>query len=459
MSNKIFKTALYITIGQVIFLSSCKKYLEERPDKKLVVASSLTDLQGLLDYYSWVNKGFGSGEAAADNYYISSSDYANLAEDQKNIYTWNPDRVFLNNFSSNAWSYSYDNVYRANTVLYYLDKIDRESNDQSAWNNVKGQALFLRAKSFLYVASVWSLAYDEATASSDLGIPLRLDPDFNKPSVRSSVQQTYDRITTDLKESISLLPAMQVSVTRSTLPAAYALLARTYLYMRKYDSCYKYAGLCLSLKDGLIDFNTLNPASSFPFSAIPFASNPEVIYYSVLARPALLAQSRAKIDSFLYQSYSNDDLRRSVFFKNNGNGSFSHKGSYLGSLSFDGLTTSDAYLMRAESAARLNNLPEALERLNTLLKKRWKNTAVFVPVSVATPQEALDIILKERRKELIMTDTRWMDIKRLNKEGAGITLKRIINNQQYVLLPGDLRYAMAIPEDIISITGIPQNPR
>ena len=52
-----------------------------------------------------------------------------------------------------------------------------------------------------------------------------------------------------------------------------------------------------------------------------------------------------------------------------------------------------------------------------------------------------------------------MDIKRLNKDGAGITLKRVINGETFLLPPNDPRYAVAIPEDVIATTGMQQNPR
>jgi len=73
--------------------------------------------------------------------------------------------------------------------------------------------------------------------------------------------------------------------------------------------------------------------------------------------------------------------------------------------------------------------------------------------------DALQKVLTERRKQLVMRFVRWMDIKRLNKEGASITLKRIINGQLYSLPPNSNLYALAIPEDVIVLSGIQQNPR
>lgn len=90
--------------------------------------------------------------------------------------------------------------------------------------------------------------------------------------------------------------------------------------------------------------------------------------------------------------------------------------------------------------------------------KRWK-TGTFVPFTASTSSGALATILAERRKELMMRDLRWMDIKRLNKEGAGITLKRIVAGQPYQLQPNEPRFALPLPAYVLALTGMQQNPR
>ena len=64
----------------------------------------------------------------------------------------------------------------------------------------------------------------------------------------------------------------------------------------------------------------------------------------------------------------------------------------------------------------------------------------------------------ERRKELTKRGVRWIDIKRVNKEGANIILKRVEDEGVYTLLPDANFYALPIPDDIIKQTGMPQNP-
>src|SRR5690606_34836403 len=135
--------------------------------------------------------------------------------------------------------------------------IDRVKSNSEQYNNIKGQALFFRAKNVLAANVIWCPAYDEATASTELGLPLRRSTDFNETSVRSSVKDTYEQIISDLKQAISLLPNIPISYVRPSKPAAYACLSRTYLSMRKYSEAGLYADSCLQLFNELIDYNSL----------------------------------------------------------------------------------------------------------------------------------------------------------------------------------------------------------
>ncbi|MGN6400817.1 MAG: RagB/SusD family nutrient uptake outer membrane protein, partial [Flavisolibacter sp.] len=384
---------------------------------------------------------------------LSNSVWASLRDPDRRMYTWEKDQLFP--LSRNEWSGVYDKVYIANSVLEGLNKVEKGSGNTTEWDNIKGQALFLRAESFLQAAFIWTLAYDPATANSDPGLPLRLNSDFNITSTRSSNQQTYDQIINDLKAAIPLLPVVPVLVMRSSKPAGYGLMARTYLAMRDYDLAKKYADSCLALNNTLLDYNTIPTTGTFNITLF----NAEVLYHAQMAVPAPLISSNAKIDTALYQSYDTNDLRKEIFFKKNADGSYGFYGNYTHSAAlFSGIATDEIYLVRAECNAREGNTTEALNDLNNLLSKRWK-TGTFTPYTAANTSDALNKILNERRKELLMRGLRWMDIKRFNKEGANITLTRILNGQTYILNPNDPRFALPIPEDVIELSGMPQNPR
>ena len=93
------------------------------------------------------------------------------------------------------------------------------------------------------------MAYNTGTASTDLGLPLRLDPDMNIPSVRSSVKQTYDQILKDLHEAINLLPVKQVAATRPSKVTALGYLTRAYLFMGDYEKALAYSLQAVNLQN------------------------------------------------------------------------------------------------------------------------------------------------------------------------------------------------------------------
>jgi hypothetical protein len=371
----------------------------------------------------------------------------------RNMYTWQKSGLF--DPLSNEWAYVYKPVFSANAVLEGLNNIQVNPTNSEDFNNIKGQALFARGKAFYSAAIVWAPAYDQTGAASQLGIPIRLSTNFNVKSVRGTLEDTYAQIIADLTLAAQLLPVKPLQVLRPSKPAAFAMLARVYLAMRQYAKAGLYADSCLQLTSSLIDYNSLNSSATYPIKRF----NVEVIQDSYLSGQVPVSHSKARIDTLLYASYATNDLRKIIYFKPSTNGSHIFSGSYDGaSVLFGGIATDEVYLMRAESNARAGRTNAAINDLNTLLYKRYK-TGTFTGITAANSNDVLTIILTERRKELLLRGIRWMDLKRLNKEGANITLTRDVNGQIYTLPPNDLKYALPIPDDIIQITGMPQNPR
>ncbi len=370
------------------------------------------------------------------------------------MYTWEDD-ITLNEYP-NHWSRLYDVVTIANIALESLDKLAPAPQEQADRDNARGIALFFRAKSFLTAVGYWGKAYKKETAATDPGIPLRLSSDFNLPTTRASVQQCYDQVIADLKQAADLLPATQKVLQRASRPAALCLLARTYLFMGTYDSAGVYAAKSLQLNAALVNYNTINATPAYP---IPLY-NAETTAFMSMANPAILANTRAVMDSVLMASYAPNDLRLLLFFKSNGNGTYGFRGAYTQSLAlFTGTATDEAWLMKAECLARAGNTGAAMDALNTLLQTRWR-TGTFVPFTAATAAAALNLVLNERRKELVFRDLRWMDLKRLNLEpGLQKTIYRKLNGKGYQLPPNDNRYALPVPATVIAVSGIAQNPR
>lgn len=442
---------LIITTAVVLF-SGCKKFLDEKRNKSSVIPAKLADCQALLDYYQYMNvRDAASGEISADDYYMTDEIFNSLkADNYGRMYLWEKSDIYP---ASNDWDFLYQSIYYANTVLETLGDIERTQKNKDEWDNIKGQALVFRARSFLQAVWQWSPAFDEMTSDYDLGIPLRLSTDFNKKTKRANVRDSYNQIIKDLKESVPLLPVKASYLTRPGKNVAFGYLARTYLSMRDYKNARIYADSSLQISSQLLDYNSLNTSAKFPFTSL----NQEVVFESRTGYIGPLLQSTSRIDSVFYDSYAMNDLRKQLYFVKNANNTFSFKGSYEGGLPlFSGLTTAEMLLIRSEASAKLGAVSNALNDLNTLLEKRWK-TGTYVKPQIPNSDEAVKLIRQERRKELTMRLLRWADIKRMNKEGAGIVLKRYINGKYHTLAPNDKKYALPIPEDVITITGIQQN--
>jgi hypothetical protein len=219
-----------LSIIVIVSQGSCKKYLDKKPAQNLAVPSTLSDLQAVLDNQDANRAAPQFLELVADNYYITTSSWSNLIDDIRKTYLWAKDAKIT--VENGTWSEPYQAIYKANFVLEILPDIKFNESERNDYNRIKGTALFVRAFMFHSLAQLYCMPYN-FSANSDLGIVLRKTSDVNSPVSRATVQQTYDQIIDDLKTAIELLPVKSLYATRPNKAAAYGLLARTYLSMRK----------------------------------------------------------------------------------------------------------------------------------------------------------------------------------------------------------------------------------
>ena len=439
----------------VFATTSCKKYLDTKSNQNLSTPSSYNDMEAILNN-SVINKGTQFLNGMTDEYFFRYTDFLNRTEQVQQGYVWDGK---LNDYYD--WGSQYAAVFNANTVLLNLDLIG--AGDQVRYNRIKGAALFMRTQALWRVAQLFSMPYDGTTAATDLGIPLRLNANIDEVSTRVTIKTTYDQFINDLKQAADLLPAAAPTTlilkTFPTKAAALGLLARIYLQIGDYSKAREIATAALAIHAELVDFS--DPTWVMPAvspSMVKF--NPEIIFYSI-TEDAPNSSSAARIDTTLYRSYDDNDLRKTAYFRRNSDGTYRFKGSYGGDLFslFCGIATDELYLIRAECAARAGATNEALQDLNTLLNKRWK-AGTFTDRTASSADQALNLILQERQKEFIYREIRWTDIRRYSKEpGREVTLLRNLNGQNVSLSPNDPRYILLIPKEVLAMVNIPQNPR
>lgn len=269
--------------------------------------------------------------------------------------------------------------------------------------------------------------------------------------------------------AIPLLPTLDTYKERPTKQAGYALMARIFLIMGDYSQALNYADSCLSITSSLLDYNDLESSASFPFSNSAVKET-EVLFTSGLINYhgglvfTPVQPTRAKVDSVLYNSYEDYDLRKTIFFREASPSGFRFKGSYFGQLDhFAGIAVDEILLIRAESFVRLGFLQNAEKDMVNLLENRFSRdfNGDYVPSEIKADQNLfLDFILKERRKQLVFRGIRWSDLRRLNKERPYLEVKRNVNGEEYVLLPNSAKYVYPIPEAVLGFNpGMSQNDR
>lgn len=450
-----------VVFSGLVFLlcltSSCKKdWFEAKTDINRTVPTTLQDFEYLLDNFIVMNNQTpGLAEVGSDGHFMHESRWIqSVAATERNTYTWTknlPNLVVLD------WNESYKRIFQCNLVLDGLEKKASALEDPSRYNQIKGNALFHRAKNYYDLAQLYAQPYNYNTASSDLGIPLKDGIDVTEPATRTSVAVTYKQILSDLHAAVGLLQSLPVMKWRASKTAAFALLARTYLTMGDFVNAGINADSSLKLYDELLDLNTILPTATnlgqFNIETIFFAQR-------VTLWGSTFRANQYSVDPQWYSLYDNNDLRKVCFFRVTAIG-IEFKGNYNNSdVGFNGLAVDEQYLIRAECYARAGNTTAAMKDLNDLRKAKWSNTVIYPQLFAINPDDALNQVLLERKKELLFRNLRWTDLRRLNLDDRfKITLSRTIGGNTYTLEPDSYRYTLPIPDDVLNFgSQIKQTP-
>jgi len=450
MKNTIYLILLFAPL--FLGYSSCSSFLDVKSDGKLAVPATLDDFRALLN--SVDNRlAVPEGEVMSADQYLPDDEYdALFCQTDRDLYRWEDSPMIQECDGSGGWTLAYKSIYRANVVIKGVEEFEKINGASPLSADVKGQGYLNRAINLFELAQVWCEGVDPIQMESKLGLPLKVTDDFNEKTVRSSLRATFELIIDDLQKAAALLPDKQKSIYWASKVAAWAYLAKVYLYMHNYEQAKLYAHKCINSDFKLLDYHNVDGGKAYPFIV---NGNPEIIYPRFLTTAYYSISIKvSRMDSILYQSYDEGDLRKSLFFNKNDNGLF-FRGDYGGGGggSFCGPTIAEMYLIHAECAARTGGLGDARHTLQTFLGRRLNKMPNLVD------DRLLDQILQERRKELVRRAVRFGDVKRLNTLGAGITLKRIIRGKEFLLPPNDSRANILIPQIVIERSGIIQNPR
>ncbi|MBB5436935.1 hypothetical protein HDC92_000599 [Pedobacter sp. AK017] len=461
MINHI-KTVLNLMLFILLITTSCKKeFLAIKPDKALVIPNTLKDLQAIADNTSVMTGDQRNGitpllgELGTDNYVYTDNTWINLNLIEKNSYIWAKE-IFAPATIVSDWNKPYQAIFYANVILQGLENLS-ESGSQSYRDNLKGTALFYRAHALYHLLQIFAPQYQAATAGTSLGIPLPLNPAVQTNVRRATLAQSYAQLIQDLEQALPLLPEIPLYKTRPCKSAVNGLLSRVYLIIGNYNQALAYANAYLEKQGTVLDFNTITLSAGRP---VPSLTNPELTFYSVMNSYASTEPPTTLVNPVLYTLYPANDLRRDAFFKVTGQQISFKLGNYTNGFTyFSGIATGEILLIRAECYARNNNKDLALQDLNKLRQNRIAAIS-YTAAQAATADQALDLILLERRLELCFRGLSWPDLRRLNKEPRfAVTLTRTVSGNTYTLPPNDPRYVYPIPATETDYNPLEQNIR
>lgn len=461
------KKIFIILLASSFSLISCEnKFLDVLP-KELVIAQNTADFRKLLDnadtrYTYNLSQARGFVDVVSDDSQLDSVwfDWERDRLHAKQLYAFESD-IWLPDGPADdlIWKQNY---YINSTMSIILDGIVIAKDNINLQNQLIAEAKVHRAYAYLNLVNIYAKHYDKATATTDLGVPLYTNPVDLPPLNRASVASVYQFIINDIVSSIPHLPdnIHRQHSHRPTKVSAYAILARTYLYMGEYEKARDYADLSLTINDFLYDYNTIytgSPSYS-TLTGLSRTNDEEMLLHKTAVKNVRISDY-AMLDSntfnAIYSGFNrispievdNIDLRRVLWFEGiNSSGvinrdrltyTFSRNRYKTDAAIVDyiPISTPEMYLTRAESRARLDDLKGAMDDINAIRLKRYK-TGKYTAINPAdlgnNKNRVIEEVLLERRRELYGRDLRLFDIKRL-----GIPVTHPLGEEETVAVPAN----------------------
>ncbi|SHO65367.1 RagB/SusD family nutrient uptake outer membrane protein [Algoriphagus zhangzhouensis] len=451
--NKIY---LLCQLGLAMGLGACSDYLDSKPDRNLVIPTTLDDFQGLLDAELYgMNVVPMSGFIASDDPYFGSGLLARLSFNQNAVYFWEKE-IYLPDENDVNWSAPYQKVFYANVVLDGLNEFSPQNQvEENRMLELEASARFYRAMGHFEVLMLFAESFDPSR-EDQLGVPIRLTSDINQKVGRATMKESFAQILLDLEEGLEFLPVQADIPSRPSQWAAQAMLGRVYLMMHSFEESYQASSRALAIDNTLMNYRELDSTLTYSFERM----HPETVFYGRVMNSRFTTNGENYVNPELVALYDSLDMRPFFFFRETGDSAlYNFRGNYTGDFyQFGGIATDEVLLNLAEAGARTGYEAEANEALKYLLENRMAEGYVWEGDFAGA--ELMEKIILERRKELAFRDIRWMDLKRYNLYSElAITLNREFNESSATLLPNDSRYALEIPPLEINLNPMPQNVR
>ena len=334
------------------------------------------------------------------------------------------------------WTKLYKHIGALNSIIYQAQEIkgkDRRNEKIELLKHVSGEAHFLRAFYYFYLANAYGLPYSTASASTDFSVPLKVSEVIeDKHFTRATCEEVYQQIWADLEAAESELEGYSPTTNpklRVGIGAVKAFKSRVALYMERYLDAIDATNAFSELDYKLIDLrqhdsnNSFNNRNSSELIFTTGTYNACYIFINDSTSQWNGDDNRAssfKASNDLMEKYTANDLRLTTFFMKSAkskaplpNKYFVQPGDYnytdIASDIFS-IRYAEVLLNKAEALAMLNKNEEARNTLQLLREKRIVGANISdIPTD---NQQLIEFIRTERRMELCFEGHRWFDLRR-----------------------------------------------
>lgn len=413
----------------VLALASCKKYVDVPPPQDQLPAeaaftsdeTATATMVGLYSDMNGYNYSFANVLASfmpamsADEFY-----YAFTSFDAFKLNSLTSD----NSYVSILWSQPYSYIYHVNAV--YEGVTASNSLSASVKAQLLGEAKFMRAFFYFYVVNYFG----------DVPLVLNTNAKINTSLPRSPVADVYAAMESDLLEAVDKLQDnyQNSERIRPNKAAAKALLARVYLYEKKWDKAEAMAGEVIGdSRYGLVTdltkaFLITSNEAIFQLAAVNTVTGAGGMNtwegFDIVPASATARSYYALFDTLL-NAFETGDLRKANWTR-----SYVVSGvTYYCPFKYRNrlinpvveytmvMRLAEQYLIRAEARAQQNKTGDAIDDLDAI-----RHRAGLDPLDDnLSKDQVLAAVEQERRVELFSEwGHRWFDLKRTGRATAAL---------------------------------------
>jgi starch-binding outer membrane protein, SusD/RagB family len=424
-----------VTLG----MASCDKdKLSPVPETQFVESQAFATpdrvLQQVLGVYSQMKNGNflgGRGLVYGD---VRGSDWLNVTGNGVTaLGVWNHSVVSTDNQVEGYWSNGYNAINRANIVLKGLTDNPTVISTALA-NGYRAEVRFLRALAYFHLTTMYGKKPFAADNGASLGIPLRVTAELgngNEALARATQTQIFNQIIDDLNYAEATLPlnngSAENNIVRAHRNAAIALKTRVYLQMGNYPQVITEANKIVPLIPPFVASSGIAHTLSTNFTNVfrtPYQLNECIFSFPMNNTNPPGTQNGLS----LYQNnefglntgatgilsdigWKLTDQRRTLVTTTNRYQKFNDDlNNYVPILRWAEVLLNTAEALANQAIGTTVDI-RALAILNAV-RQRSDATTTFAP---ATKTDLINLILNERRIELLGEGHRMWDIQRLGQ--------------------------------------------